>query len=287
LNLRSHVPWYGKMAAKVVLSRLPAAYSLWRHRLFTHGSMDEPKYASDVFASHFDRASFARKHQEFVGLELGPGDSVISALIASAHGASRCHLVDAGDFATRELANYRRAARYLCGIGLQVPDLEAAETFDDVLRLCRARYATRSLDSLREIATASVDFIWSHAVLEHVRRDAFGETMKELRRVLRSDGICSHRVDLRDHLGGGLDNMRLPSRWWEQEWMAKSGFYTNRLRYSELLAAFRSAGFDTEVELTLRWDSSPLPRRALAREFQHLDETDLTVYAFDVLLRPA
>ena len=94
-------------------------------------------------------------------------------------------------------------------------------------------------------------------------------------------------MDLTDHLGGGLNNMRIPSRWWEEDWMAQSGFYTNRLRMSELLQLFQKAGFSTEVIGLSRWDEVPIRRRSLAREFRHFDDADLMVKGFDVVLRPA
>ena len=37
--------------------------------------------------------------------------------------------------------------------------------------------------------------------------------------------------------------MRIPTRWWEADWMARSGFYTNRMRMTEMLGAFEAVGF--------------------------------------------
>lgn len=288
MNLRSFVPWYGKIAAKLILSRVPATYAFWhKHRMFSHGSMDEPKYAHDVYAEHFQRSAFARKRQGYVALELGPGDSAVSAIITGAYGAAGCYLIDAGDFATRNIDAYRRTARFLTDRGLAVPNLERVATLDNVLQLCNAQYKTGGLESLRSVPSASVDFVWSHAVLEHIRRDTFLPTMKELHRVLRSDGACSHRVDLKDHLGGGLNNMRLSSRWWETEWIAQSGFYTNRLRFSEMIEMFQGAGFLTEILAVSQWGEPAIRRQSLAREFRQLGDADLRINAFDVVLRPA
>ncbi len=66
--------------------------------------------------------------------------------------------------------------------------------------------------------------------------------------------------------------------------MANSRFYTNRLRYSELLRLFREAGFEPEVVRKLRWETLPTPRRKMAKEFALLSEEDLQVSEFDVLL---
>jgi hypothetical protein len=49
--------------------------------------------------------------------------------------------------------------------------------------------------------------------------------------------------------------------------MANSRFYTNRLRYSELLRLFRQAGFEPEGVHKIRWKTLPTPRRKMAKEF--------------------
>lgn len=284
--MRKLIPWWGRIGAKLILSRLPAGYGLWRRlNIFAHGYMQRADYALNVFQQHFSHAGIPVGNG-FVALELGPGDSVSSAVIAAAHGATHTHLVDAGRFATSELSVYRDVARALQQRNLRPPPLEEAQDVDSLLRICRASYGTRGLQSLREIPSGSVDFIWSHAVLEHVRRKEFAETVREMRRIIRPRGICSHQVDLQDHLGGALNNMRIPSRWWESDWMACSGFYTNRLRMSEIVRMFESAGFEVDILKKSSWDAMPTPRAALAREFRDQEAADLLVNAFEAVLRP-
>jgi SAM-dependent methyltransferase len=286
MNLKSLVPWHARVVGKVVLSRVPAGYGVWRRlHLFSHGLMHEPSYAYQVFDHHFRRTRFADERGPFVALELGPGDSVVSAVIAAAHGARRVYLVDAGPFATRDLSVYARMCDFLAAKGASAPDLAGVVNLADVLERCHAQYDTRGLESLRQIPTASVDLSWSQAVLEHIRRDEFAETMRELRRVMRPGGISSHVIDLKDHLGGALNNMRIPSRWWERDWMARSGFYTNRLRMSEMLDVFRGAGFDVQVDEVHRWDAPPTPVKVMASEFRTLPCDDFLVKEFTVTLR--
>jgi hypothetical protein len=247
--------------------------------------MHEADYALRTFQEHFAQSQIARG-QGFVALELGPGDSLSSAVIAAAHGAIHTYLVDAGEFASLDMHVYRDTAHILRARGLDPPELDTVQDVDAMLRLCRASYGTRGLRSLREIPSASVDFMWSQAVLEHIRRREFAEFAAEMRRVIRDGGVSSHQIDLQDHLGGALNNLRIPSRWWEREWMARSGFYTNRLRMSELIGILESAGFVVDVLTTSRWDTLPTPRSAFAREFQGFDQEDLLVRGIQVLLRP-
>lgn len=284
--IREVIPWWGRIAAKVVLSRLPAGYAFWKNmNVFAHGAMQDPSYALQIFRQHFARCPL-QAVDDFVTLELGPGDSLASALLAAASGAKHTYLVDTGAYATTDMDVYRRLAQQLRADGIAPPDLASVRDTGEMLRVCRATYATSGLDSLRAIPSASIDFIWSHAVLEHVRRRDFADFATQMRRILSDRGVCSHQVDLRDHLGGALNNMRIPSRWWEEEWMARSGFYTNRLRQSQIVRAFESAGFAVEILSSTCWQSLPTPRAALAREFHSLDPRELLVKGFEILLRP-
>lgn len=285
--MREVIPWWGRIGVKLILSRLPAGYGFWRGiRLFRHGEMCDPAYALSVFREHFARASIPAG-RDFVALELGPGDSLASAVIAAAHGATRTHLVDAGRYASSDLRVYRRLCAYLRAQGLRPPDLEGISDVESLLRVCHATYGTAGLKSLREIASESVDFVWSHAVLEHVRRNQCAEFIKETRRVMHRRGVCSHQVDLQDHLGGALNNLRIPSRWWETEWMANSGFYTNRLQMSDFIRIFEAAGFRVQIVATSRWEELPTSVRAFASEFRNRNLADLMVKGFVVSLSPA
>ncbi len=282
------IPWYAKMGAKLALSRLPAGYGLWRKiNLFAHGAMHKPEYAYGVFQQHFERSCFLGKEGGFVALEVGPGDSLLSAIVARAHGANKCYLVDVGAFAIEDLTAYRDMAEFLRLRNLPTPNMDKVADLKELMESCNAVYGTQGLRSLQGIPSESVDFIWSQAVLEHIRRHEFLDIMLELRRILRPNGICSHQIDLKDHLGGALNNMRFASRWWEMNWMATSGFYTNRLRYSEMIEIFHETGFEVDVVAINRWDAVPLRKSSLAKEFGKLSVDDLLVREFDVLLKPA
>lgn len=287
MNIKQALPWQVKILAKIALSRLPFDYRVWqRLNLFKHGDMEQPEYAHNVFLSHFNRVGFSNKSASFTVLELGPGDTLFSALVAWAYGASRCYLVDEGRFARGDMAPYLKMAIELRSKGLPVPTLENCGNLDEVLLACKSCYLTEGMRSFQAIANASVDFIWSQAVLEHIRLKDFPVVVREMRRVLRPGGVCSHRVDLKDHLGGAINNLRFPARVWESNFMAKSGFYTNRIRYREMLGYFEAAGFEVEVCHLDRWGSLPTPRSKLSSDFSKLADDDLLVSGFDVILRP-
>ncbi len=284
--LTAHLPWYVKVGAKVVLARLPVDYSWWRRLgLFRLGDMDDPEYAFAVVEKHFSRWAGAPDLEGGVVLEIGPGDSICSAMIAYAFGATASYLVDTGRFARDDGKTYKRMAAYLSGRGCAVPRLEEPLTVEGVLTSCNAKYLISGLASLRTLPKESIDFVWSHHVLEHIRRSEFIDVMREVRRILRPGGVCSHTVDLKDNLRDALNNLRFSERVWESPFMARSGFYTNRLRYSEMMDIFRSTGFVAEVLEVRRWDKLPTPREKLSDEFRWFSDEELRVCEFEVLLR--
>jgi len=285
--MRAAIPWPAKIAAKLVLSRLPVPYGWWkRFGLFEHGHMDDPAYGEAVFLRHFRRAGAAAE-PGFTCLELGPGDSLFSAVLAKAYGAGASWLVDTGAFAVRDMAAYHGLARHLQAEHLPAPPDPALASLDALLAYCNARYLTDGLAALAAVSTASIDLLWSQAVLEHIRKREFDAVMHETRRVLKPRGVASHRVDLRDHLAGALNNLRFSELLWESDWMARSGFYTNRLGYDEMIERFRAAGFAVEIVGVERWRHLPTARRSLAAPFRDRPEDTLLVSGFDVLLRPA
>ena len=95
--------WIIKIAIKLILGRLPFKHQLLRSlNLFRHGKMDDPAYALKIFRLHFKQAP-----ESLVVLELGPGDSLASALIAKAHGAKKVYLVDVGSYAKQSVKSYQ------------------------------------------------------------------------------------------------------------------------------------------------------------------------------------
>lgn len=278
------------MGAKVLLGNLPGLRAV-AHKtgLFRWGAMHQAGYALRVFRSHMAEAFPQGLPAGFTALELGPGDTLASALIARAYGASKIYLADAGNYASRDINLYRELANDLKREGVpNVPYLDNVDSFDDMLRLLNASYLPGGLADLQCIETGSVDFIWSHSVLEHVRKRDFDQTMRQLRRILKpGSGRCSHNVDLKDHLGQALNNLRFSEKLWEAEWMSRSGFYTNRLRASQILQAFHDAGFSIEKSGTGRWDQLPTPRQKMAAPFSSMSDDDLLAPTVAAVLKAA
>lgn len=285
---RAGLPWWLKIAAKLVLSRLPISKKWWQKLgLFSPGFMLDPAYAISVFQAHYARAG--SPPPGFSYLELGPGDSLASAAIAWAHGANQGWLIDAGSYASRDIERYRPLFEKLAQMGLprDAAELIACRSVSDMLNRTHCVYREDGIVGFNAVRSASLDMIFSQAVLEHVPRAEFDATLREMKRILKPTGAGSHVVDFKDHLGSALHNLRFSDGLWERRWFAKrSGFYTNRLRYSEVVAAFQNAGFSVETAVRRVWSRPPLPRERLAKQFRGLTDDDLIVLGATLITRP-
>jgi SAM-dependent methyltransferase len=296
-NLRGRVPWWARIAAKITLARLPVPYRWWKRlRLFEHGDMDRPAVVLSTVLEHARTAGLIDEsapvprfveRTDFAMLEIGPGDSLASGVAAHALGAQRSILVDAGDFATREPSHYRAIGAHLAAHGYRVPAVEVTDSATALLDACKILYLTRGVESLEMLPAASIDFCFSNAVLEHIPKAEFERLAIALLRLLRPDGVCVHRVDFKDHLGGGLNNLRFSEKTWEGSLFASSGFYTNRIRPQAMRAMFEAAGFSCEVTRIERWPEVPIDRRSMAEPFRHLPDEELRVSGMDFRLRHA
>jgi len=54
-TLKKATPWFIKIPAKIILSRIPIGWRAWqRLNLFRAGTMDQPEYAFGVFKKHLE-----------------------------------------------------------------------------------------------------------------------------------------------------------------------------------------------------------------------------------------
>lgn len=284
--IQGGVPWWIRIGAKLILSRLPLSSDHWRRiGIFRHGKMDQPDYSVSSFERHLSRLGLCTDDiGGRVVMELGPGDSIATAIIASAYGA-RAILVDVGHFALTDISTYLNLSDYLTKIGGSPPDISSAKSLQDILQACNGQYLTGGLNSLYGIQNETVDFVISQAVLEHIRRHEFLASILESYRILKVGGFCSHSVDLKDHLGGGLNNLRFSHQVWESSIFSSSGFYTNRIQMSDMLTSFKVAGFEVINLVCERWDHMPINKSNLSRDFISVSADDLTINSFDVILK--
>ncbi len=285
-NRGTRLPWWFKMGCRLVLPGLGALGRIGS--LFAPGAHDDTDIDRliDLFDTKFNQYRTARNRRPGSYLELGPGDTIARALVAAANGVDRIWLVDAGNYARRDMRHYHAVAADLTARGFSAPDLSNCQRLDDILRACRASYLTEGLASLREIADQSIDLIVSEAVLEHLPREQLGAFFDEFRRLLTPDGLALHGIDLDDHLDGGLNHLRFSVETWERSLIRKSGFYTNRVSHSRIGAMASAAGLEVGEFYRLCWPGPRLPRVLLHPSLSGWTDQDLEICSFGLMLAP-
>lgn len=76
--------------------------------------MDEYAYSEKIFNLHFKHFLRLNGKSGFSMLELGPGDSLLSALFGYLNGAETIYLLDVGDFACTDVKLYKNAFDKWC-----------------------------------------------------------------------------------------------------------------------------------------------------------------------------
>ena len=280
-KISEKMPWWVKISAKIILSRIPFVYEKLRNiSMFCLGEMKHPEYAYFVFKKHFE---CVQPEKGFVFLELGPGDSLFNALIGKAFGAERMYFIDVSDFAVQEMKYYNQMCDFLKDMKKKIEC--NFDTLEGMLQAYHAEYYTKGIVSLENIPDKSVDFIFSQAVLEHVRKKELTKLFRQMRRVIKDEGAATCVIDFKDHVGGGLNNLRFSEKVWESDFMAKSGFYTNRIRFTEMVELAKENGFNITVVEKKMWDKIPVSRSFLSKKFKNLTDNDLKISEAMLLLK--
>ena len=276
--------WFIKILIKIILYRLPFVYQIWQKiGIFRHGKMDNIDYAIEKFFMHIRDLNIDIKNiKGKTILELGPGDSAASALIACSLGA-KCILIDANNFISNKIDFYYQLEKRLLEMNYNPPKINGIKNIHEILKLCKSDYYIEGEKSIKLIKSNSIDLIFSTAVLEHLKLDEFEIIIKEMRRILKNDGFTSHEVDLKDHLNKSLNNLRFSSRIWESNLFSNSGFYTNRLRYSQIIKIFETSGFNVQILRQKKWNRYPINIKLINKEFRNELNEELLISSFNLI----
>ena len=277
-------PWWFKLLIKIVLSRLPISYKRWKIiGIFSHGAMSNEEYSINVCNNHIRDLKINNDLKDKLFMEIGPGDSLSSAVLLYQHDAKSI-LIDSGDYATDDLNFYNSLIRQIKFDKDRKRILEHIKSRDQLLKICRSKYFTNGLKDLKKIPSNSVDHIFSQAVLEHIKKDEFIDTIKELYRITKKNGSHSHEIDFKDHLSGSINNLRFSEKVWESNLFYKSGFYTNRIRYSTMINYMVDCGFSIKIINKKIWNILPLEKNKLHNDFQKHEDINLKTYECRIVL---
>ena len=207
--------------------------------------MKDPKYSFKAFDTFIGTKSNLKDKQI---VEIGPGDSINTAIIANAFGAERIYLIDKGSFAVKRMSTYKEMYNLLETFGVINRDLPISN-FHQILVNSNATYMTKGILDMSKIANNSIDIIFSNAVLEHMDPDQISLMMFETYRVLRFGCSAKHRIDLRDHINDEFNHLRFSNRAWNSKYLRKGGTNLNRMHISEYVHLAETAGLSCQIEV--------------------------------------
>jgi SAM-dependent methyltransferase len=302
------------------LSRMEELISALKEESSRPGS---PVYAFRLYA---EIADCARRlgHVPRNVLEIGPGANLGTLFCFACAGCEYVAGVDIAAIASDQSSVYRQLKEYLTCVGgfrwwrsyagslTQYPteypicwdNVNAEKMVDKIVY--RAPYPMRDLP----FEPQSFDFTYSVAVLEHVTEDVQAN-LEKLYAVMLPGGLTVHEIDLWDHNSLSLDGACAshPLRFLElsaEEYAAselqsygrrhsichrldgswRGGVTCNRLRRSQWLAAFETAGFeDIEAEVIAKVDESLVVRSRLSPPYRDMNMDDLCSLVIRVTAR--
>ncbi len=122
--------------------------------------------------------------------EMGLGQFLTNAFLEYQMGAEREILLEIADFAKVNTPIGREGIlRDGYPEARNLPEMDADETGVSYLSKINAVYSTSGLAGYKDVADDEVDCVFSVAVLEHIRRKEFKETLQEVYRFMRAGAL--------------------------------------------------------------------------------------------------
>mgnify|MGYP001162953826 CR=1 FL=1 len=221
-----------------------------------HGDMANLDYAQNIFYRHVKK--IIDKPMGTI-LEIGPGDSPHIANLSLKYGFNNAVLIDnACYFDSSEYEKYNKSFHYY----------------------------TNGIDSLKKLKNNSINFCFSHTVLQHIHKDEIDIYIKNLHRVMKNNSISSHYIDFKDMLFGKFNHLLVNDFIWESSIIKNCSFYTNRLRKSEIINLFKKYGFHVTVLKENYIKSNKYPKKSnLNKIFSEISHDDLSCSSIHILVR--
>jgi len=268
--------WVIKIFIKIIFSRLPIKNKIWRKLgIFRNGGMNNKEYSKRIFFGHLEDLRKIRDIKKPVIMEIGPGDGIATAIYSKIYDSPKVFLIDVEDFADKNILIYKDIIQSLDLQLFKEKKFSEFDSIEDILKVFNAYYLIDGLKSLENIESNSVDYLFSHSVMEHIRYADLDDYIREMYRVLKPNGLISHNINYKDHLDESLNSLRFSFKIWESNLFCKSGFYTNRVPAVEMHKKFKRLGFKMTWEKFGKWSSLPIKRKYIHKDFCSYNNEDL------------
>jgi hypothetical protein len=263
--------WILKAVIQKGISFLPFKHQInfLFQKYITRGVQLSDHYFTDKLIHHRKHEQFyieqqGRKLDNIEVLELGTGWYPVVPIAQFLCGARKIYSVDISP-----LMNYERVkqtvdqfvayhqsgklAPYLQNLlperlkKLEQLSINPPGTFEALLQALGLEYLVADARSL-PLEKDSIDFITSNNVFEHIYPNILKDILKDFQRVLKTDGLMSHFIDMSDHFAHLDDTINIYHflRFSEQQWhwIDNSIQPQNRMRIPQYRALYQQSGID-------------------------------------------
>jgi len=217
-------------------------------------------YAEIIFNEYFQHyLDHAGGFPAISMMELGPGTNLAVGLYFLLAGAAHYVAVDAlaafperpKEFYQHVIAEIKKRPRLVGRSSIEDSEIEAILQMKEtcVWNPQRLQYLTPIFAEKIPLSDASFDYIFSNASFEHFENPEI--VIREVYRLLKSDGYTVHQIDLRDHIDfeKPLEFLKVA----QADYNFTSPYGTNRWRSIDFANAFREGGFrQVRIEITDR-----------------------------------
>lgn len=225
------------------------------------------------------------RHYSFkdkVILEIGPGNTLLLAIIFIVNGADRIYLVDRFKQIYNDSLNLTLYNQFVKNLRINHPnyDIKDFQSIKNKIIYC----SKNPIETFNKLRKESVDLIFSNAVLEHVSE--LNLTIKKISILLKQGGYTFHHVDLKDHYHT-IDKCYLNFlKYSDRIWNFIGN--TNRIRYSDYIFLFNKYKFKI-LEIDQHKTKSLLKineiKSSFNKRFRNLRENDLSILDFNILAK--
>jgi SAM-dependent methyltransferase len=288
------VHWQAKARAFAVLSNIPFGDDL-HYALQRYVTRRLPRPEKQVSSIHAFAQKLLNTYCEYSSrppqastfYEFGTGRDLVTPLAFSAHGAKRFITVDIERLAKLDLIRSNAAIISKASGANRL----GINSWDDLDRLWNIEYRAPADARATDLASNSIDCAVSVETLEHIPMTDIAAILKELRRILRPNGVALMQIDYGDHFkrfDPSISSFNFLT-YSEEEWTPfQSRFqYVNRLRHSEYLQLFKDAGFQILSDRPDCRSPEPAIMERLAPHFRQFSERDLFTLGSLIVARPA
>jgi SAM-dependent methyltransferase len=256
--------------------------------------------------------ALSKSKVSIVGLrtvEIGTGWAPVVPLLFWLHGQKECDTYDKSNLLSASLA--LKSAKQIINlpIGESIPFHEKSRTEveqrkqtlgklveemvsgHDILKFCNIRYHAPAAAANTDLATESVDIVYSNTVLEHIPPQELNRLISEAHRILRPGGYMLHLIDMSDHFSHSDPSISTINflQFSEQAFARYNTYhlYQNRLRAPKWRQVITSRGFEI-----IYWEpvvdesaAKQLAQLRLAEGFARLNADDLCTTSVCVLAK--